>query len=64
MSNGASEASTPATLPTACVASVWKTAPAAFASSAHSRMGKRTPVSLFAHMSVTSFGPGSASAAR
>ena len=51
-------------LPTACVASVWKTAPAAFASSAHSRIGKSTPVSLFAHMSVTSFGPGIESAPR
>ena len=64
MSNGTAEASISATLPTACVASVWKTAPAAFASSAPSRIGKSTPVSLFAHMSVTSFGPGIESAPR
>ena len=39
------------TLPVACTASVWKSAPALCASAANSAIGKIVPVSLFAHIS-------------
>ena len=47
------------TLPTACTASVWNSAPASCAISASCSTGKIVPVSLFAHMieAMAVFGP-------
>ena len=43
--------------PAACTASVWRTAPYSLHISAIFAIGKSVPVSLFAHIAETSFGP-------
>ena len=54
-----SAATSSASLPAACTASVWNSAPAACALSASSRTGWIAPVSLLASITLTSFVPSS-----
>ena len=51
-------------LPATCTASVWRIAPCSRQIWAISSIGKTTPVSLFAHITETSFGPLEASSRR